>query len=148
MKDKTAPKVKKTKKQMALDKAKKYTTTKRKSPVGQVQNADEEYEYYYFDQDGMDEGREKRLRYELDQKGYEESSDGEYVVGSRAVVFKIPREAYKILFDERCKKASERLNRLEHAKKKQKRVDALGALQEAILEADPEVVDKLKGLLT
>tara|TARA_Y100001963_G_C6579070_1_gene352526 strand:- start:147 stop:605 length:459 start_codon:yes stop_codon:yes gene_type:complete len=152
MKDKTTkePRAvsKKSKKQQAIEKAKKFTETKLKSVVGQVQNADPEYVYYYFDRDGLDDGREKRLRFELEAKGYEESHAGEYVVGCRAVVYKIPQEAYDVLFQERCRKAEERLSRLEHAKKKAKREDALGALQEAILEADPEVVDRLKGLLT
>ncbi len=142
------PAKKKTAKQAAIDAARGFIKKKKKSTVGQVQDADPSFAYYYFDRNGLNKGRERNLRSKLEDRGYEESADGEYVIGQDAVIYKIPIEAYKILFDQRCKDAEQRMNRLEHAKKEARKRDSLKALEEAILDSDPEIVGRLKGLLT
>ena len=142
---KTAPK--KSKKQEAIARAKSFIKTKRTSVIGTVQNADPDFRYYYFDRSGLTKGRELRLRADLDGKGYEESSDGEYVVGADAVIYKIPKEAHDLLFAERCRRAEERASRLEHAKKDKESRESVNALERAITQADPEVMERLKSLL-
>ena len=145
-KSKPAPK-KKSKKQDAVARAKAFSKLKRTSVVGNVQNADPDFRYYYFDVDGVNEGRQKNLRETLALKGYEKTDGDEYVVGCRAEVWRIPVEAYEILFQDRVRRHEERVNRLEHAKKDQKRRQSLNALEEAITQSDPEVIERLKGLL-
>ena len=146
-KPKAAPK-KKSKKQEAVAKAKAFAKLKKISVVGNVQNADPGFEYYYFDVDGLSDGRQRKLRDTLALKGYEQTDGSEYVVGCRAEVWRIPVEAYQILFEERVNQNERRLNRLEHAKKEQKGRQSLNALEEAITKSDPEIIERLKGLLT
>lgn len=139
---------KKSAKQVAVEKAKAFAKIKRTSVVGSVQNADPDYSYYYWDADGVNDGRQRKLRETLELKGYEPCDGSEYVVGCRAEVWRIPIEAYQVHFQERCRRNEERINRLEHAKKENKRRQSLNALEEAITQSDPDVLERLKGLLS
>lgn len=150
MKDKQPKTVvkKKSKKQLAVEKAKAFAKLKRTSVVGSVQNADPDFVYYYWDADGVNDGRQRKMRETLELKGYEPCDGTEYVVGCRAEVWRIPKEAYDVHFEERCKRSDERINRLEHARKEHKRRESLNALEEAITQSDPDVLERLKGLLS
>ena len=150
MKEKQAkqPVKKKSKKQDAIAKAKAFAKLKRTSSVGSVQNAHPDFRYYYWDADGVSDGRQRKLRETLELKGYEQCDGTEYVVGCRAEVWRIPKEAYDVHFADRMRRNEQRRNRLEHAKNEQKRRQSLNALEEAITQSDPEVIERLKGLLS